>query len=427
MNGKGMSHNLFKGKNFCYPFAVFTTLLILINYQNCSLSNSFQASSQSAVPNSENSGSTPTPNSQNQGKIPVIVAQGFLGRTVMSCDDGKTWINNRSWMSDGDSLVCGMKQTVRCGQSACYTLDRNGSCVQEQPCSCSHSTGDPRGVVFGKDSFVATFGWGAPGKVIRSTNGKNWEKVLDLPLSDTGGIAFGDGKFILASREPVASPDGANWEKAAAADFRAPDGTAMWSVRHFIFFPYLNGRFIATADLDILLSANAGGGWFRPDNLSSECGNFQNVVGGGPVYGNGILLTVGPPGFVCRSTDGGLSWTKGIIGAPYIYSGVVFHKGQFLAWSSWDDTDGGYFRYSSVDGLQWTRTKMATETGIGKVVETAGGSLVATNGFWNQYEGQNFIRSTDGGITWSQGTQSSAMDDRHSIIHMSVGYVSSCE
>jgi len=37
------------------------------------------------------------------GSTPVFVAQGHAGRTTVSCDDGNTWVANRS---DNDSIVC---------------------------------------------------------------------------------------------------------------------------------------------------------------------------------------------------------------------------------------------------------------------------------------------------------------------------------
>src|SRR5438045_724793 len=50
------------------------------------------------------------------GKVAIFMAQGMLGRTMISCDDGNTWVGNRSWELEGDAFLCGIKQTnKRCG------------------------------------------------------------------------------------------------------------------------------------------------------------------------------------------------------------------------------------------------------------------------------------------------------------------------
>src|SRR5262245_52167588 len=69
------------------------------------------------------------------GLVPVFVAQGHVGRTTISCDDGRTWVGNRS---DDDS--------IRCFSGV----------------DCDHHPGAAHGVVFGHGWFFATFGWGQP-------------------------------------------------------------------------------------------------------------------------------------------------------------------------------------------------------------------------------------------------------------------------
>src|SRR5262245_24536288 len=71
---------------------------------------------------------TPSPSggdggpSPTAGKVPMFVGQGYLGRTIVSCDDGKTWVGNHAWDTDGDPMVCGMKQDKRCGDTCSYSV-----------------------------------------------------------------------------------------------------------------------------------------------------------------------------------------------------------------------------------------------------------------------------------------------------------------
>jgi len=128
--------------------------------------------------------------------VPLFVAQGDLGRTTVSCDDGLTWVANQS--SD-DAAVC-------------FTggLD------------CDHSPGAGRGITWGNGWFVATFGWGPPGAIRRSRDGVTWEPVTTG--TTFAGVAFGDDQFLAGGRPAwVGGSDGGGWKKAG--DPRSRSGT----------------------------------------------------------------------------------------------------------------------------------------------------------------------------------------------------------
>ena len=59
------------------------------------------------------------------GKIPVFIAQGGEGRTIMSCDDGRTWVGDRSWDKEADPLMCSMMQTKQCFNDNCSYEENN--------------------------------------------------------------------------------------------------------------------------------------------------------------------------------------------------------------------------------------------------------------------------------------------------------------
>src|SRR5262245_50601353 len=64
-------------------------------------------------PSTPNPDPTATPD-PHAGQVAIIVAQGLVGRTTISCDDGLTWIANRSFDQEGSDLLCGNKTPVRC-------------------------------------------------------------------------------------------------------------------------------------------------------------------------------------------------------------------------------------------------------------------------------------------------------------------------
>ena len=72
------------------------------------------------------------------GTVPMFVAQGQAGRTIISCDDGRTWVADRSDEAWG------------------YCSDHD----------CDHGPGAGHGIT-----------WGAPGALKRSRDGVTWESL----------------------------------------------------------------------------------------------------------------------------------------------------------------------------------------------------------------------------------------------------------
>lgn len=347
------------------------------------------------------------------GKIPIFVAQGNLGRTMISCDDGNTWVGNRSWDVEGDPLVCGTKQARRCTDTQCsYTV--MGQCKSE-PC-CYDTPDIPKGVIYGAGAFVATWGWGQPGSVRRSPNGIDW--TTTHPDDTFGGVAFGGGKFVVASRAPFFSTDGSTWTASKPADFRNNDGSTMWSVRRFGYAEYQSeGRFVAVAsgntDRDMLVSSDGGQNWWRPTTIPSACALDVSTYGG-IVSANGIIVIVDQHANACRSTDGGKTWSVSATGATQVLSHGVWTGKEFRFWA--DDA----YMLTSTDGASWTKTRMATPMRLGPVALGASGTFVATGSVWDGYEKQHFFRSTDG-LTW-KSLPTTAFAQGHSIFYLAFGY-----
>jgi hypothetical protein len=169
-------------------------------------------------------GSDPAP----PGSVPRFVAQGHMGRTIVSCDDGLSWVADRSLDREGDHYVCDVIDPAVCWVDGmgCNFLD-NGACVPKATqCDCDHHPGAGTGIAYGNGWFVATWGWGPKGSVRRSQDGVSWQEVL----SDTsfGGMAFGLDRFMAGDRQPRRSlDDGASWDNAGAADLQAPGGVTI--------------------------------------------------------------------------------------------------------------------------------------------------------------------------------------------------------
>ncbi len=382
-----------------------------------------------ASPDPDTTGPTSAPGGSEDGsdgtgvvddRVPMFVAQGMVGRTTISCDDGHTWIADRAWDTEGDPLVCGSTDPVRCFEGACEFTDADGCQSQAADCDCGHHPGFSKGVVFGGDAFVATWGWGYSGSVRRSVDGVHWEETLGQDVT-FGGLAYGAGTYVLSSRYPQHSPDGIVWTAGQEADFRGDDGEIAWSVRRFAYADYDTGRFIATAypPHSVLVSSDGGETWWPPSVRPPQCLLDQSEYGG-IAYGNGVVVSIGADGTACRSTDGGDTWELGALGGDNVLGHVVFTGEEFAVWAPGT-------RYTSPDGVSWTSTATTPEgVWIGPVAHSeATGSFVAVDRVWSGYEAQTFLRSDDG-VTW-EALGDGAFAGGHPIFHIAFGWAEPSE
>lgn len=351
------------------------------------------------------------------GRIPIFLAQGMVGRSTISCDDGRTWVGDSAWDDGADPHMCG-STNVRCdGEgSSCTQRWSDGTCSTASPCDCGHSPGFGKGVAFGGDFFVATWGWGWPGAVRRTRNGIDWETTLDN--QSFGGIAYGGGRWVVAARDNHWSADGATWARGETADFSGPSEPVIWSVRRFGFADYDGGRFVAIAsgnvDRDILVSSDGGESWWRPRAVPDGCGAGVAAYGG-IVYGNGVIAIVGG-GAACRSIDGGETWTIATITGDEIIANPIFTGTEFWVWSHYE-----HRMYRSEDAATWIEAPMETPTTLAAVARSpVTGTLVAVNSVWAGYEAQRFLRSTDGS-RW-ETLPEGAFAPSHPIFHIETGY-----
>jgi hypothetical protein len=313
--------------------------------------------------------------------VPVFLAQGHLGRTTISCDDGRTWIHDAS-----------QDDAARCF---------------EDDLDCDHHPFAARGIAHGAQTFVLTWGWGAPGTVVRSEDAANFETVLaDTPTF--ADIAFGNGRFVANGAMTQVSDDlGKSW---------SPGGPLAIDIntRAIEFFPHDGGVFVVTGESGeqraIVRSAD-GVTWTPASVRPPECGAY--VIG--MAYGSGVAIVASGGGHVCRSSDGGDTWEHVPVSAglssPPVWTGAEFfvYEGSTL--------------HRSADGAAWQSEPIApANASIGPLARSPAGTFVAANAGWMVwYEEQEFYRSVDG-VTW-EVLAPDAFTGSHPIYFMAHGEV----
>jgi len=349
-------------------------------------------------------------------RVPVFVAVGKQWRRAISCDDGRTWTNDVSV-----DEAWPMNERYRCF-SGNFALPDGGA----QSTDCDHNAYSSTALGYASGVFLQTTGWGAPGRIFRSTNGVDWAQV-DMGTTTTD-VLFGEGRFALASRASKRSDDlGLTWQPAGDIDVRNGANT-IWNVRGGIAG---GGVFLVTAqdgtNLDFAYSADRGATWQRP--VMAGGGRVDACGAGHPAYGNGVFVTVSwnqmmNASIVCRSSDGARTWTSTSIAGEYMESRPLWTGSEFMVWSS-----GRVHR--SPDGTAWSSASTQTRRGamlsagpnIGAVARGEGGTFVAVRGGWQTwYEQQRFYRSQDG-IVWDE-LPAGAFEGGHPITAIAFGLAS---
>lgn len=316
--------------------------------------------------------------------VPVFVAQGHLGRTTISCDDGRTWIRERSAEPD-----------ARCYDQATGNRD------------CDHDENAARGIAWGEGTFVLTWGWGHPSTVVRSTDLETWDTVL-TESGSFADVAFGNGRFIANDGQTMVSDDlGVSWTQGGTLDIGM-------NTRSIDFLPFGDGVFVVTGesgDARSIVTSADGSTWSPAATRPDECLSYYR----GAAFGAGAIVLASGNGHVCVSRDGGAAWEVVDVTDGF-GSNIVFTGGAFIVY-------GGGKQWRSEDGTSWDGADVTPPgTPIGNFAVSDDGTFAAANDGWQVwYENQHFYRSADG-IDW-EVLPAGSFTGSHPIYFMSFGHV----
>jgi hypothetical protein len=312
------------------------------------------------------------------GTVSLVVGQAHVGRTLRSCDVGTSWLDD---VSEDPDL-------------ACWALDYLPD--------CDHREDTARGIAYGDGAFVATFGWGEPGGLVRSEDGIVWEEVL--PGTTGAGVAYGQGTFVVGDWTPWRSADGGRtWEQLPWASDT--------NVRFVDWVDADGGRFLMFSDGNLRVSDDLGDTWVIP-TTEAGCGSGAwFLFAGGAAYGDGQLVIVGGDGTTCRSRDDGSTFQRVAGPAAYeISTRPLWTGSSFEVWSQ-----GQVHR--SADGDGWVSEALVpANLVLDSVVRTSQGMYVGIGG---RYDGQRAWWSADG-RTW---TEASDFVGGHPGVALAVGEV----
>lgn len=301
----------------------------------------------------------------------VFMATGHQARTIMSCDDGQTWINDRS-----------DNQAARCW------VDGNPNYVE-----CDHTAVSSRGLDAGNGWFYTAYGWGYRGTARRSRDGINWEVISSNRTSN--GIILTDNGLLTWFSEggdyPISSDFGTTWSVTRPpGNYFGGGGVA--SVGNKIW--------ISSDDESRAMYSADGGRTIQSVTVPNLNREIKVAEGNGVIvmlsskYQNNMSIN-----YSMRSTDGGLTWASQVVPTGSAsWSDLIFNGTEFVTWA-------GNQRYTSRDGQAWTTTTVTIPVNIveGSVAyDPNTRTYVHVSNSWGRYyASQRAFRSTNG-ITWTQ-------------------------
>ena len=336
------------------------------------------------------------------GSVAIIVAAGRGGRNMISCDAGRSWIQNTVETSP----------TARCwGQpdnAIPQYLDGNNT-PNPDWIECDHNRGSTTGLVYRDGWFIKSIGWGTDGRTLRSYNGVTWsEPVPTFKGTYLGLVVLGDKLVAMGTPQPRISADnGMSWSLAKELGWDAGH------VRKATSSGYGGGAIVFTTDKGVWSSLDGAKSYSGP--AAFPCAG--NLSGFASSPSTSVLAA--DNGTVCTTLDGGKTYAQHMLGSR-LFTNPVWNGSKFAIWG--ENSAGIATAFTSTDGTHWTSTPMAARVALQTVGTHVSGSFVATNALWNDaYEKQRFFRSDDG-ITW-ETLPNSAFETGHPISHFASGVV----
>jgi hypothetical protein len=283
---------------------------------------------------------------------------------------------------------------------------------------CDHHPGSSTGLTYGGGYFFASFGWGDnPARLFRSTNATEWTLAYDASGFSMAGVTWAGDRVVVGDHTPRHSTSlGESFVASAVPAYMTPGGE--WAnARQVGYAPVGGGRIMLLSGPgngawgDTTVSDDHGLTYGHPTTLPSECRGAAKP----PVYGGGVWLQVwAGTGALCRSVDGGDTWTVTHITSPNNdLSNAVWTGSEFVLYQ-------GTRGFRSDDGASFT--EFESSESIGAVAfNPVTGTYVGVLGGWNTaYANQRVYRSADG-VTW-QTLGASAFERSHPITHVVLGY-----
>jgi photosystem II stability/assembly factor-like uncharacterized protein len=333
-------------------------------------------------------------------------AVGANGSIIATTNGGENWTlqsSNTNNFFGGVSFVSATEGWTVAGNVVLHTTN-GGQTWTQQPV--------PQNTWVAPIHFVdALNGWaaGTQENIIRTSDGgQTW--VTQRGGTNTpfiypfNGVSFGDALHGIAVGNAgtiVSTIDG-------GVTWRPVQGNYT-SVPNRIFALDGNHAWSANSNAEILSTTDGGSRWSRASLFTPTSNSDVTDIDFTDNLHGWATVKEGPPGFVYKSSDGGLTWQNS--GAPQTgaLQGVEAIGNQAIVAVGWDGNTGRILR-STDNGATWSNQSPPNGAAIFYDVNF----INATTG-WVAGNFGTIMKSTDGGATWTRQTSGIAQGNVLSV------------
>jgi hypothetical protein len=245
--------------------------------------------------------------------------------TVYISKNSEEWSKTPGLNMRANSVACGKGSIVIVGDSGKIITSTDGKNYTDRT---SGTTANLNFVIFADSRFVAA---GTAGTILTSTDGIEWEAGISGTAANLKCITYGDSQFVaVGSGSLLTSTDGVQWVNKSVENNMDINSIAIG-----------NGIFVAAA-FDAMYTSSDGIVWKQ--TLPPTCHSLKFVL-----YAAGTFMVVGEWGQLYTSTDG-ITWMNNSSpGEIYCwYYSAAYGNGVYVV--------VGYGRIilSSPDANSWT-------------------------------------------------------------------------
>ena len=218
-------------------------------------------------------------------------------------------------------------------------------------------------IAFGDGVFVMVSYADGTASATSSDYGKTWTLRKNLPgFGGNHGLAFGDGVFVVVKLYTdvcaYSNDYGVTWNQS-----KLPGGPMLWSA-----VAYGDGTFVTVAhSVQVVYGGSNVAAYSTDKGVTWANANLPFVANWRSVaYGDGTFVAIPDDGSdrVAYSKDGGKTWAAAQLPMPYHGWDIAYGNGQFVITGQ-----GNYFVISSDGGVTW---------GLGVLTENTSASYSAS-------------------------------------------------
>ena len=233
-------------------------------------------------------------------------------------------------------------------------------------------TGSIGGLAFGNGIFMLIVTGNSSSKVWTSPNGSTWTNISPDTIAGVYNLAYGNGLFVAISADStIANTISTSTATGTTFTWTPKTGSGMSNLQGIGFGAMSNGTtdvWLAGGNSKLFRSIDSGGTWIPVTNFPVT-GGIRNIRFANDVF---MVSSWDTPGSLSISRDGGVNWSPAVKFGYQLSSIIYFEKKWYIT-----ATNSNSMLTSNDDGVTWRRVEGPASS-------------------WSAYGNSTFLATVDG-------------------------------